>query len=123
MAYTKRSLKNVEKEDFIMMVLKVKTKCDRLVELMGKHIDELPYKVDDLTSKFTVVKFSLVISKQVSSSFVQRETSLERQLNTQEQDTCREFLELVRILASVDNATLQNTVGDTVLDIGFTMWR
>ena len=63
MAYTKRSLKNVEKEDFVIMVLKVKTKCDRLVELMGKHIDELPYKVDDLTSKFTVVKFSLVISK------------------------------------------------------------
>ena len=90
---------------------------------MGKHIDELSYKVDDLTSKFTAVEFSLVISKQVSSSFVQRVTSLERQLKTQEQYTWRVFLEFVRILASVDNATLQNAVGDTVLDIGFTMWR
>ena len=50
MAYTKESLKNVEKEDLIIIVLNVQTECDRLAELIGKHIDKLSYKVDDLKS-------------------------------------------------------------------------
>ena len=70
MTYTKRPLKNLDKQDLIIMVL---TECDRLVELTGKNIDELSYKVDDLTYKSTVVESCLVISKKVSSSFVQRE--------------------------------------------------
>ena len=55
------------------MVLNIQTECDRLVELIGKNIDELSYKVDDLTYKFIVVESCLVIRKKVSSSFVQRE--------------------------------------------------
>ena len=50
MANTKESLKNVEKEDLIIIVLNVQTECDRLAELIGKHIDKLSYKVDDLKS-------------------------------------------------------------------------
>ena len=71
--FTKRPLKNVDKQDLIIMVLNMQTECDRLVELIGKNIDELSYKVDDLTYKFIVVESCLVISKKVSSSFVQRE--------------------------------------------------
>ena len=71
--FTKRALKNVDKQDLIVMVLNMQTECDRLVELIGKNIDELSYKVDDLTYKFIVVESCLVISKKVSSSFVQRE--------------------------------------------------
>ena len=73
MTYAKRSIKIVDKQDMIIMVLNMKTECDRLVELIGKNIHELSYKVDDLTSKFIVVESCLVISKKVSSSFVQRE--------------------------------------------------
>ena len=50
MPYIKKSLKNVEKQDLTIIVLNVQTECDRLVELIGKHIDKLSYKVDDLKS-------------------------------------------------------------------------
>ena len=50
MPYTKKFLKNVEKQDLIVIVLNLQTECDRLVELIGKHIDKFSYKVDDLKS-------------------------------------------------------------------------
>ena len=71
MTYTKRSLKNIEKQDVIIIVLNVQTECDRLVELIGKHIDELSYKVDELTLNsllqnllWLLVKRSVVPSKE-----------------------------------------------------------
>ena len=50
MPYAKKSLKNVEKQDLIIIILNVQTECDSLVELNGKHIDKLFCKVDDLKS-------------------------------------------------------------------------
>ena len=63
MTYTKRSLKNIEKQDVIIIVLNVQTECD--------HIDELSYKVDELTFNsllqnllWLLVKRSVVPSKE-----------------------------------------------------------
>lgn len=38
--------KNVKNEDLIIMVLNKQTKCDHLVKLIGKYIDELSFIVE-----------------------------------------------------------------------------
>ena len=117
MAHTEITLKDLKKENLISLVLTLQRERDKLIDMLGQHIDNLTSTVDNLSSRLTQVESSLVVTKTVNNELLDCVTSLERGLHSQEQYSRRERLEVVIIPSSVDDKYLQSTVcsilGDT----------
>ena len=72
-------------------------------DTLGQRIDNLNSTVENLSRKLAQVESSLVMSKAVNNELFKRATSLERGLNSQEQHSRRERLEVVGITSSVND--------------------
>ena len=52
MAHTEITLKDLKEENFITLVLNLQSECDKFIDILSQHIDNLTYTVDNLSSKW-----------------------------------------------------------------------
>ena len=120
MGHTENTLKDLEKENLIALVLNLRNERDKFREKFCEHLDTLSNTVDNLSSKLNLVESSLVVTKNVNDNLLNRITTLERSLLAQEQYSRRECLEIVGIPVSIDDKNFQATVCNILNEIDVT---
>ena len=85
MVHTKNTLKDLKKENLIALVLNLQNDREKLMEKFCESLDTLSNTVDNLSSKPDLVESSLVMTKAVNDNLLNRITTLERSLHSQEQ--------------------------------------
>ena len=95
----------------------MQSECDKFINSLGQHIDNLTSTIDNLLCKLAQVESSLAVTKTVNNKLLKRVTSLERGLHSQEQYSRRECLEVIGVPSSFNNKNLQSTVCSILGDI------
>ena len=67
MAHAEITLKDLNKENLISLVLTSQRERDKLIDMLGQHIDNLTSTVDNLSSRLAQVESSLVVTKIVNN--------------------------------------------------------
>ena len=60
MVYLEITLKDLQKENPITLILNLRNEREKFIETFGQRINNVTFTVDNLTSKFDQVKPSLV---------------------------------------------------------------
>ena len=110
MAHTENTLKDLKKENLIILVLNLKNDREKLMEKFCERLDTLSSTIENLSSKLDQLESSLVVAKTANDNLLNRITTLERRLNTQEQYSRRECLEVRGIPIFSNDKILQSTV-------------
>ena len=110
MAQRENTLKDLQKENLITLVLSLQNEQDKFMEKFCERLETLSNTADNLSSKLDLVESSLVVTKTVNDNLLNHTATLERGLHAQEQYRRRELLEIVGIPVSTEDENLQPTV-------------